>query len=124
MSAAVIADTDGRVRGPLPGLAERWLADGTLDVAVPMAYTTDTERFERLVGIARRARRESPDRVWAGIGAYMNTAEGTLRDDRHRARRGLGRRVVLFSYDWAVGEGLSGDPGRPAPTPGSERAVR
>jgi hypothetical protein len=44
------------------------------------------------------------DRVWAGIGAYMNTAAGTLdKIDIARAEGSGG--VVLFSYDWIVAEG-------------------
>ncbi len=47
------------------------------------------------------------DRVWAGIGAYQNSLQGTV--DKIRIARGLGARgVVLFSYDWAVSEEGSG----------------
>jgi len=87
-----------------------WLERGIVDVAVPMAYTPDVERFE---GLLRRARAEAGQgaRLWAGIGAYMNSADDTIRMiDVARAVDAGG--VVIFSYDWAVDEGL-GDPANP-----------
>jgi len=109
VSAAVIAD---------PELAwgdrfqdwRGWLRDGLIDVAVPMAYTPDSARFEGLVRAAREAA-GSPERVWAGIGAYMNSADGTLGMIDIARAEGAGG-VVLFSYDWAAGEG-QGDPADP-----------
>ncbi len=109
VSAAVIAD---------PELAyvdrfqdwRSWLRDGLLDVAVPMAYTPDAERFAELVAEARAAA-PAADRLWAGIGAYMNSARGTI-EMIDLARAGGAGGVVLFSYDWAVGEGR-GDPDDP-----------
>lgn len=87
-----------------------WLRQGILDVAVPMAYTPDRDRFLSLVRGARRAAGD-PRRVWAGIGAYMNTASGTMEMiDIARAEDAGG--IVIFSYDWAVGEGR-GDPADP-----------
>ena len=67
-----------------------------------MAYTPDNQVFQRqiqeAVAIAGR------DRVWAGIGVYLNTYRGTV--DKIRIAEELGTRgVVLFSYDWAVSEG-------------------
>ena len=45
-----------------------------------------------------------PDRIWAGIGIYMNTLEGTLgMIDIARDEETGG--FALFSYDWAVGDG-------------------
>jgi hypothetical protein len=44
--------------------------------------------------------------VWAGIGVYQNTYQGTL--DKIRIARSLGTwGTALFSYDWAVSEGES-----------------
>ena len=75
-----------------------------------MAYTPDPERFRELVRTARSAA-EFRERVWAGIGAYMNTVESTIgMIDIARSEKVGG--VVLFSYDWLVGEGMS-DPTRP-----------
>ncbi|MDH3271530.1 MAG: family 10 glycosylhydrolase [Gemmatimonadota bacterium] len=109
VSAAVIADTelafDDRFQD-WPG----WLRTGMLDIAVPMAYTPDPELFASLIDDARTAAGE-PARVWAGIGAYMNTTDGTLRMIDLARSRGAGG-IVLFSYDWAVGDG-QGDPRDP-----------
>jgi uncharacterized lipoprotein YddW (UPF0748 family) len=102
VSAAVVPDPDTAY-----GLRfqdwEGWLERGILDIAVPMAYTPDDTRFQSLVRSARVAagRRE---RVWAGIGVYMDTLAGTLaKIDLARAEDAGG--VVLFSYDWAANEG-------------------
>jgi len=109
VSAAVIADPD-LAYGDRFQDWQGWLRDGLIDVAVPMAYTPDTERFEALVQAARSAA-PAPDRVWAGIGAYMNTPENTLEMIDIARARGAGG-IVLFSYDWVVGEG-QGDPANP-----------
>ncbi|MEQ1857536.1 MAG: family 10 glycosylhydrolase [Longimicrobiales bacterium] len=87
---------------------DEWLEDGILDVAVPMAYTASTDTFRGQMRAARVAAGRR-DRVWAGIGAYMNSAAGTLdKIDIARAEDSGG--VILFSYDWIVGEGQgSGD---------------
>ena len=109
ISAAVIADAELALNDRFQEWPS-WLERGIIDVAVPMAYTPDAGRFRALVRTARTAAGH-PDRVWAGIGAYMNTPEGTLgMIDIARAEDSGG--VVLFSYDWAVGEGM-GDPQRP-----------
>jgi hypothetical protein len=68
-----------------------------------MAYTPDNGRFQALVRGARRAAGHR-ERVWAGIGAYMDTLGGTLdKIDLARAEDAGG--VVVFSYDWAAGDG-------------------
>jgi hypothetical protein len=47
-----------------------------------------------------------PARVWAGIGVYQNSYQGTL--DKIGIAQELGvRGTVLFSYDWAASEGES-----------------
>ena len=48
-----------------------WLADGILDVAVPMAYTGDDEQFGGWIDRGA-ATAGAPGRVWAGVGAYRN----------------------------------------------------
>ena len=109
VSAAVIADVDLAFEDRFQDW-RGWLRDGVLDIAVPMAYTPDSERFESLVRTAREVVGDRR-RVWAGIGAYMNTARGTVEMiDIARAQDAGG--VALFSYDWAVGEGR-GDPDNP-----------
>jgi hypothetical protein len=69
-----------------------------------MAYTADDATFQRHIenAVATAGR----DRVWAGIGVYLNTFEGTL--DKIRIAQGLGTRgIVLFSYDWAATQEVS-----------------
>ncbi len=79
-----------------------WIQNGILDAVAPMAYTPDNEVFEGQIRAAIEA--AGPQRVWAGIGVYQNTYNGTL--DKMRLARALGTRgMVLFSYDWAVSEG-------------------
>jgi uncharacterized lipoprotein YddW (UPF0748 family) len=109
VSAAVVPDVEVAYQTRFQDWAG-WLRAGILDVAVPMAYTTDGVRFEVLVEAARRAAGRR-DRVWAGIGAYMNTADRTIEMiDAARGEDAGG--VILFSYDWAIGEGI-GDPANP-----------
>lgn len=80
-----------------------WLEQGILDVAVPMAYTPENARFEAQVREATVSAGQR-ERVWAGIGAYLNTVNGTLDKIRIARREGAGG-VILFSYDWAATEG-------------------
>lgn len=109
ISAAVVADVEVAYDSRFQDW-RTWLQDGIIDVAVPMAYTSDPARFGLLV---RRARAATSDRhrVWAGIGAYLNTPERTL-DMIDLARDEDAGGVILFSYDWVVGEGrgAAGDP--------------
>lgn len=101
VSAAVFANRDDAFRFRYQDW-RRWLREGVLDVAVPMAYTPDDGVFRSQVREAVEAAGDG-ERVWAGIGAYRNSPDGTLR--KIEAARDLGvAGVVLFSYDWAVRE--------------------
>jgi uncharacterized lipoprotein YddW (UPF0748 family) len=74
---------------------QEWLRRGIIDVACPMAYTTDTTVFQERIRTAVAA--VGGARVWAGIGAYRNTVEGTTA--QIGIARGLGAGgVALFSY--------------------------
>jgi hypothetical protein len=75
-----------------------------------MAYTPDDRRFATYIRTARDAA-GARERLWAGIGAYLDTLDGTL-DKIDSARGEDAGGVVLFSYDWATGEGR-GDPQSP-----------
>ena len=80
-----------------------WLDRGIVDVVVPMAYTPRNQLFsdqirEATVSAGHR------DRVWAGVGAYLNGVDGTLEKIDIARREGVGG-IVLFSYDWAITEG-------------------
>jgi uncharacterized lipoprotein YddW (UPF0748 family) len=77
-----------------------WLADGIIDVAVPMAYTTDTELFHNWIAAAR-ATAGSRERLWAGIGAYLNRVDDTLQQIDYARGEGVGG-VVVFAYDAAA----------------------
>ncbi len=109
ISAAVIADRDVAWSDRFQDWP-RWLEEGWIDVVVPMAYTEDPARFTTLLESAAEAA-GSPGRLWAGIGAYMNPAIATV-DMIDRARAEGAGGIVLFSYDWMVGEGR-GDPDDP-----------
>jgi uncharacterized lipoprotein YddW (UPF0748 family) len=88
-----------------------WLADGLLDVAVPMAYTTDHEQFDAWVEEARVSA-GARERVWVGVGAYKNSVTETLQQIDAARDREVGG-VVVFAYDSA-----SSTPPQPgAPTP-------
>jgi len=103
VSAAVFANADDAYESRFQDW-RGWIQAGILDAVAPMAYTPDNEQFEEQIRTAVEA--AGPDRVWAGIGVYRNTFEGTL--DKIRIARSLGTRgTVLFSYDWAVSEGES-----------------
>ena len=73
-----------------------WLADGIIDVAVPMAYTGDDERFQGWIDAALAAA-GAPGRVWAGIGAYRNPVERTVRQIDLARAIGVGG-VAVFAY--------------------------
>jgi uncharacterized lipoprotein YddW (UPF0748 family) len=74
----------------------RWLNDGLLDVACPMAYAPDAAAFASQMATALSAAGRHP--VWAGIGAYRLSPEQTLDNIREARRLGVGG-IILFSYD-------------------------
>ena len=106
VSAAVVANQDEAYRFRYQDWP-RWLEEGILDVAVPMAYTVDNDRFQNFIREGRDAAGPSA-RLWAGVGAYLDTETGTLEKIDLARSEGAGG-VVLFSYDWAVREGSPGN---------------
>ena len=102
LSAAVFADPvdarDARFQD-----WRGWLEAGVVDVVAPMAYTPDDDDFERRIETAVLAA-DDPRRVWAGIGSYRTGLDGTVRKIGIARAAGAGG-VILFSYDWIVGEG-------------------
>lgn len=79
----------------------RWLSIGILDVACPMAYSTDTSIFQKQIEIATTTAHASGRRVWAGIGAYRISPESTV--EKINAARLLGSEgIILFSYDFTT----------------------
>jgi uncharacterized lipoprotein YddW (UPF0748 family) len=82
----------------------RWLAMGILDVACPMAYSTDTAVFKKQIEIATTSAHSAGRNVWAGIGAYRIPAESTV--EKISVARGLGADgIILFSYDFTTRTG-------------------
>jgi uncharacterized lipoprotein YddW (UPF0748 family) len=79
----------------------RWLSMGILDVACPMAYSTDTAVFKKQIEIAATSAHSAGRKVWAGIGAYRIPSESTV--DKINAARSVGSDgIILFSYDFTV----------------------
>jgi uncharacterized lipoprotein YddW (UPF0748 family) len=79
----------------------RWLSMGILDVACPMAYSTDTAVFKTQIQIAASSAHAAGRQVWAGIGAYRIPADSTV--EKINAARSLGSDgIILFSYDFTV----------------------
>ena len=79
----------------------RWLSMGILDVACPMAYSTDTAVFQKQIEIAAASAHAAGRQVWAGIGAYRIPADSTV--EKINVARGLGADgIILFSYDFTA----------------------
>ncbi len=98
ISAAVFANDEDAARSKYQDW-KQWLRLGWLDVICPMAYTPETEAFRRLIGNA--VKQSSGKQIWAGIGAYKQTADSAI--EKIQASRELGAQgFVLFSYDSAV----------------------
>ena len=79
----------------------RWLQMGILDVACPMAYTTETAVFQKQIEVATRTAHEAKRRVWAGIGAYRIPSESAV--EKINVARSLNAEgFILFSYDFTA----------------------
>lgn len=79
----------------------RWLQMGILDVACPMAYSTDTAVFQKQIEVAVTTAHAAKRRVWAGIGAYRIPSESTV--EKINVARGLNAEgFILFSYDFTT----------------------
>jgi uncharacterized lipoprotein YddW (UPF0748 family) len=120
ISAAVIAFSD---RAYLSLLQDwrRWLEDGLLEFAVPMAYTRD----DRLLRYHAEAFAGTPlaDRIWLGLGTWIFADEPARALEQIRiVHRAGATSDALFSYD-AIAEspGLAealAAPVAPGPSPG------
>jgi uncharacterized lipoprotein YddW (UPF0748 family) len=94
---------------------KRWLEEGLIDLALPMAYTKDDRLLRyQLQGFATGADR---DRIWAGLGVWLFASNPS----RALRQIEIGREVgsageVLFSYDSIVdAPGLLAALSAPAP---------
>lgn len=79
----------------------RWLQMGILDVACPMAYSTDTAVFQKQIEVATTTAHNAKRQVWAGIGAYRIPSESAV--EKINVARGLNAEgFILFSYDFTA----------------------
>jgi len=79
----------------------RWLQMGILDVACPMAYSTDTAVFQKQIEVATTTAHAAKRQVWAGIGAYRIPSESAVEKiNVGRALNAAG--FILFSYDFTA----------------------
>lgn len=98
ISAAVFANDEDAARSKFQDWRQ-WLRLGWLDVACPMAYTPLTDTFRQQIGDA--INHSSGKQIWAGIGAFKQTADSAI--EKIKASRELGAQgFVLFSYDSSV----------------------
>ena len=79
----------------------RWLQMGILDVACPMAYTTDTAVFQKQIEVATTTAHGAKRQVWAGIGAYRIPSESAV-EKINVARTLNAEGFILFSYDFTA----------------------
>jgi uncharacterized lipoprotein YddW (UPF0748 family) len=114
VSAAVFANDENAYTRRFQNW-RKWLQMGILDVACPMAYSTDTAVFAKQIEVATRSAHSANRRVWAGIGAYRIPPESTV--EKIDVARKLGADgIILFSYDFTA---------RPGPlNPGGEYLER
>ena len=95
LSAAVVPDAQVAFDTRLQDW-RGWAAHSLLDVICPMAYSTETDTFQRQIASARAVAGSRP--VWAGIGAYQLPLQQTVA--HIAAARKLGADgIILFSYD-------------------------
>ena len=74
---------------------------GILDVACPMAYSTDTAIFQKQIEVATTSAHAAGRRVWAGIGAYRIPSESAV--EKINVARTLGSDgIILSSYDFTI----------------------
>lgn len=79
----------------------RWLQMGILDVACPMAYSTDTAVFQKQIEVAATTAHGAKRRVWAGIGAYRIPSDSAV-EKINVARSLKTEGFILFSYDFTA----------------------
>jgi uncharacterized lipoprotein YddW (UPF0748 family) len=83
-----------------------WFKMGIIDVLYPMAYSTSTDLFTKRIGDAVDS--SNGRHVYAGIGQYLNTFEGTV-EKIEKARELGAQGVCLFSYGSATKDGTTGE---------------
>ena len=81
---------------------DRWLADGTIDVAAPMCYAADPAVARADLRVARAA---TTGRLWAGLGLYNKSLDEALAGAALARELGY-EGVALFSHTAAREKGL------------------
>jgi uncharacterized lipoprotein YddW (UPF0748 family) len=104
VSAAVIPDAQQAFDERLQDW-RGWLDQSLLDVLVPMAYTAESDLFQRQITAAKGYAGSRP--VWAGIGAYQLSPAQTLMHIATATRLGTG--IILFSYESLAAASNSSD---------------
>ena len=95
VSAAVVPDAQIAFDSRLQDW-RGWIDQSLLDVICPMAYTTETDVFQKQIAAARAYAGSRP--VWAGIGAYQMSQEQTLAHIAAAHKLGAAG-IILFSYE-------------------------
>jgi uncharacterized lipoprotein YddW (UPF0748 family) len=95
ISAAVVPDAQLAFDSRLQDW-RAWIDQSLIDVVCPMAYTTETDVFEKQIAAARSYAGSRP--VWAGIGAYQMSPAQTLTHIAAANKIGAAG-IILFSYD-------------------------
>ena len=95
VSAAVVPDAQQAFTSRLQDW-RGWLDQSLLDVICPMAYTTESDTFQKQIAAARAYAGSRP--VWAGIGAYQLSPAQTLAHIAAANKLGVAG-IILFSYE-------------------------
>jgi uncharacterized lipoprotein YddW (UPF0748 family) len=96
VSAAVVPDENQAISQKYQSWPS-WLADGLLDAVCPMTYTPESRIFRAQVEQAR-TRVRTGQGLWAGIGAYRLSVDGTIEKIR-MARESGASGVLVFSHE-------------------------
>ena len=95
VSAAVVPDAQMAFTGRMQDW-RGWIDQSLLDVICPMAYTIESEIFQKQIASARAYAGSRP--VWAGIGAYQMSPAQTLAHIAAANKLGVAG-IILFSYE-------------------------
>ena len=95
VSAAVVPDAQMAFASRMQDW-RGWIDQSLLDVICPMAYTAESDMFQKQIAAAIAYAGSRP--VWAGIGAYQMTSAQTLTHIAAAHKLGAAG-VILFSYE-------------------------
>lgn len=95
LTAAVIADQNAALNRYLQDWP-RWLEEGIIDAAIPMAYSPNTATVTRQLSAALAI--PTKRQVWAGIAVYNEGSRDAAEKIRRARMMGVDG-IALFSYD-------------------------